>query len=252
MLYGRAQPGEAGKPWLVFVHGFSGSGEEWRLVGEQLAPFPCLYLDLPGHGGSSAVAATSFTQVDAALSRSLISYNILNYWLVGYSLGGRVAMHFACQRPPGLQGLVVEGGHPGLTDDQARQARWQSDTRWAQRFRSQPLLEVFNDWYQQPVFASLSPARRRALARARSRNDGQALAAMLEATSLAIQPDLRGTLRELAAPFHYLSGEYDRKFRALAAETSAVPHLIVGAGHNAHREQPDAVARCLAQILRLI
>jgi len=170
---------------------------------------------------------------------------------VGYSLGGRIAMYHACQRPKGLQGLIVEGAHPGLRDDDERARRRASDAHWAARFRHEPLEAVFADWYQQPVFASLTDAQRRALVALRSRNNGGTLAAMLQATSLADQPDLRAALAECAVPFFYLYGERDDKFRAIARELPAIGHQISHAGHNAHRENPVAVAERLAQILRL-
>ncbi len=109
-------------------------------------------------------------------------------------------MMAACQGIPGLCGLVVEGGHPGLQNEQARVERRLSDGRWAERFRREPLTEVFHDWYQQPVFASLTAQQRQALTALRSQNNGETLAAMLEATSLAVQPDLREALNALAFP----------------------------------------------------
>ncbi|STW05654.1 2-succinyl-6-hydroxy-2, 4-cyclohexadiene-1-carboxylate synthase [Klebsiella grimontii] len=56
---------------------------------------------------------TAWPRLGHLVEKTLNSYNILKYWLVGYSLGGRVAMYFACQPREGLCGLVVEGGHPG-------------------------------------------------------------------------------------------------------------------------------------------
>jgi len=250
ILHAVAKAGEAELPWLVFLHGFSGRGEEWTAVGERLSRHSQLYIDLPGHGGSSAVYARDFNEVCSQLHATLISYNILKYWLVGYSLGGRIAMYYCCQHPVGLKGLVVEGSHPGLTSATAREARWLSDTRWVQRFRHEPLTDVFNDWYRQPVFAGLSADQRRELVAIRCDNSGEALAAMLEATSLAVQPDLRPALRRGDFPFYYLCGEYDPKFRALGAELAASCLLINDAGHNAHRESPGGTAACLAHILR--
>jgi 2-succinyl-6-hydroxy-2,4-cyclohexadiene-1-carboxylate synthase len=251
-LHAVAYSGEPTQPWLVFLHGFSGDNREWQGVGEQLSAFSRLYVDLPGHGGSAAVSVASFDDVCRELQATLISYNILEYWLVGYSLGGRVAMVAASQaKMPGLKGLIVEGSHPGLEDKAARQARWQSDAQWAQRFRHQPLTEVFDAWYRQPVFASLTEPQRRELVALRADNNGPRLADMLLATSLAVQPDLRAALtassRDYA--FWYLCGERDAKFRAIAQQLAAPCHLIPHAGHNAHRENPAAVAGFLTQIL---
>ncbi|KJG04261.1 2-succinyl-6-hydroxy-2,4-cyclohexadiene-1-carboxylate synthase, partial [Raoultella planticola] len=50
-------------------------------------------------------------------------------------------------------------------------------------------------------------------------------------------------------PFHYLCGERDAKFRAIARDVAATTHIIHHAGHNAHRENPAAVVSCLAQFL---
>ncbi|WP_395300549.1 2-succinyl-6-hydroxy-2,4-cyclohexadiene-1-carboxylate synthase [Enterobacter sp. ECC-175] len=249
ILAGVQQAGKPDYPWLVFLHGFSGDCREWQTVGASLSDYPRLYLDLPGHGASAEIRVSGFQEVSDLLARTLLSYNILNYWLVGYSLGGRMAMLHACQSPKGLCGIVVEGGHPGLLDDASRQARLASDRRWASRFRTEPLADVFADWYRQPVFASLNEAQRRELIALRSVNSGANLADMLEATSLGAQPDLRPALR--GRNFDYMYGERDEKFAAIAAELNATRHVIPHAGHNAHRENPDAVASCLAQILRL-
>ena len=180
--------GQPGYPWLVFLHGFSGDRNEWRKVGDAFPAWPRLYLDLPGHGGSADIAVQDFAGVNTLLQSTLNSYNIHKYWLIGYSLGGRVAMNFASQPRAGMRGLIVEGGHPGLQDVEARQARRSNDSAWAERFRREPLEQVFADWYQQPVFASLNAAQRESLVALRSRNNGATLAAMLQATSLAARP----------------------------------------------------------------
>ena len=95
ILAGVTQPGKSGYPWLVFLHGFSGDCREWQTVGASLHDYPRLYLDLPGHGGSADTGVTGFAEVSEVLTHTLISHNILNYWLVGYSLGGRIAMFHA-------------------------------------------------------------------------------------------------------------------------------------------------------------
>lgn len=241
--------GQPGYPWLVFLHGFSGDRNEWRKVGDAFPAWPRLYLDLPGHGGSADIAVQDFAGVNTLLQSTLNSYNIHKYWLISYSLGGRVAMNFASQPRAGMRGLIVEGGHPGLQDVEARQARRSNDSAWAERFRREPLEQVFADWYQQPVFASLNAAQRESLVALRSRNNGATLAAMLQATSLAAQADLRASLQARDFPFHYLCGERDAKFRAIAQTLAADLHLIHHAGHNAHRDNPAAVIACLAQIL---
>lgn len=146
--------GQPGYPRWCFCTVFPAtatSGGKWATP----FPRPRLYLDLPGHGGSADIAMQDFAGVNTLLQSMFNSYNIHKYWLIGYSLGGRVAMNFASQPRVGMRGLIVEGGHPGLQDAEARQARRSNDSAWAERFRREMLEQVFADWYQQPVFASL-------------------------------------------------------------------------------------------------
>lgn len=236
--------------WLVFLHGFSGDNREWQTVGEKLTGYSRLYIDLPGHGGSADISVTHFEDVFRLLGATLASFNISHFWLVGYSLGGRIAMYAAAQGLlPGLKGLIVEGSHPGLQNETCRRERHDSDSQWAQRFRCEPLNVVFDAWYRQPVFASLSEEQRKALVALRADNNGSRLADMLLATSLAVQPDLSPNLTQCNYPFWYLSGERDAKFRVIAEQLQVPCYLISNAGHNAHRENPEAVAGFLTQIL---
>ena len=238
-------------PWIVWLHGFLGSHQEWQEFEPHFPDWSQLRIDLPGHGGSADVRVQNFAGVDSALRNTLKHHGVDSYWLVGYSLGGRIAMYHA-SRPEskGLRGLVVEGGHPGLNGEAEREARALSDAHWAQRLMHENFQAVLNDWYQQPVFRSLSREQRAELVALRVQNNPQALARMLEATSLASQPDLREPLSRLAVPFHYLCGERDEKFRAVAAELRSSLALISGAGHNAHREAPAAFSSALLTLFR--
>lgn len=245
------ESGQPGYPWLVFLHGFSGDRREWQTAGAAFTDYPRLYIDLPGHGASATLRVSGFSEMSQLLNATLSYYQVENYWLIGYSLGARIAMYHACYFPAGLCGLVAEAGHPGLTRPVMRAERRINDQRWARRFCDEPLDRVFTDWYQQPVFASLDARQRTALITLRSHNEGNALGSMLKATSLAEQPDLREALAACQFPFHYLCGEHDDKFRALAKEIMASCHLIAHAGHNAHQENPAGVIAALAQILYL-
>jgi len=240
----------ASEPVLVWLHGLLGDAEEWREVQSLMGKRPQLSINLPGHGGSQAQFTTGFEALSATLSRTLRYHRVRRYWLIGYSLGGRLAIYHACRHAErGLEGVVVEGGHPGLDCSEQRALRLEQDERWARRFREQPLLHTLEAWYQQPVFASLTRSQRASLIAKRRHNHGAAVAAMLSATSLARQPWLVPELHRLSVPFHYFCGEQDRKFQQLAAQASLPCELIPGAGHNAHRANPSAFARQLAQRL---
>ncbi|WP_428943584.1 2-succinyl-6-hydroxy-2,4-cyclohexadiene-1-carboxylate synthase [Pantoea sp. FN060301] len=250
-LHARWQRGqESSRPALVWLHGFLGSGDEWRAIQPHFSEWPQLSLDLPGHGGSSASRVEGFEALSGAIVRTLHRYQIQRYWLIGYSLGGRVALSHACQPDrDGLSGVIVEGAHPGLSCESERRERGESDARWARLFRQQPLLKTLDRWYRQPVFNDLSEDERQETIALRRQNHPDALAAMLLATSLSRQPDLTAALRQLRLPVHAICGERDAKFLHLTQRAALPCHVIPRAGHNAHRANPQAFAAQLRQIL---
>lgn len=243
-----------GKPWLVWLHGFLGNGDDWQAVTDQLADYPLLTVDLPGHGGSTGFSVRSMAEVNRLLTATLAAQGIHDYWLIGYSMGGRIAAYHVTQTanglpPQGLRGLILEGAHPGLPQEEQCLGRWYHDRRWAERFRREPLADVLRDWYRQPVFADLNPTQRSELQQRRAANDGRALAMMLEGSSLGRQPQMGQPLRDLPLPFHYLCGETDLKFVTLARQHGYPLALIPQAGHNAHYGNPTAYAAQIRAIL---
>lgn len=241
----------ADQPWLVWLHGLFGSGDDWREILPACAAYPCLTVDLPGHGASRAIDAASLAAVDALLAGTLAQREIRRYWLIGYSLGGRIACHFATRRgagQPGLCGLIVEAAHPGLAAHE-RAARREHDHGWAQRLRQEPIARVLDDWYRQPVFADLDAAARAAMVARRSANDPARVAMLLEACTLADQPEMAAGLTALTLPFAFLCGERDLKFTALARRHGFPLQPIADAGHNAHAANPAGFAATLLAIL---
>lgn len=239
------------RPALVWLHGFLGSSADWLPVQARFSDWPQLSVDLPGHGGSSAQQISDFEQLSVRLNATLHHHRIRRYWLIGYSLGGRIAMFHACRHAGAeLTGLVVESAHYGLSADD-KVSRLAADQRWAERFCQQPLRQTLDAWYRQPVFAELSEAQRQQLISLRSNNHPQALASVLLATSLAKQPNLLPELQRLACPVHLLCGEEDVKFSQLARRAALPYDTIPAAGHNAHRANPVAFGRLLAQKITL-
>nr|WP_277985882.1 2-succinyl-6-hydroxy-2,4-cyclohexadiene-1-carboxylate synthase [Pectobacterium zantedeschiae] len=245
--YGAVAPMQ---PWLVCLHGLLGSGEDWQPVLPFFRDWPVLLVDLPGHGASQAVATADFSDVSRQLTATLLAQGIERYWLLGYSLGGRIAMYHACEgNHDGMLGLLVEGGHPGLATSEQRTERIHHDARWALRFRQEPLPEVLLDWYQQAVFADVDSVQREQLVARRSNNQGASVAAMLEATSLGRQPFLAERLQYLSIPFVYLCGASDVKFQTLAAQYGLPLLSVARAGHNAHQANPAAYAEQVRSFL---
>lgn len=242
------------KPVLVLLHGFLGAASDWQPLQIQLPDVHCVPLDLPGHGSSQDTPLCHMTDFPAWLQQQLTLREIRHYHLLGYSLGGRLALQFAATQPAGLQSLLLENAHPGLMSAMERQLRINTDAQWARRFYRQPLAEVLTDWYQQPVFADLSADERQQLIQTRANNDARALARALCRYSLARQADFRFWIKTTSTPVLYLCGTEDSKFQAIGnALQGTAPRLqlaLLPGGHNLHRATPDRMAQIIRHWLK--
>ena len=256
--------GSTSAPALVLLHGFLGSAADWSALITRLKDdYFLIVIDLPGHGASqwqeqddqgSQYFCHRLEQTLQAVASDHKLLPSFGFSVLGYSLGGRLAMACASAFADRIERLFLEGAHPGLLCEQARQERHHSDLHWARRFAGEPLPQVLHDWYQQPVFADLNQRQIEALIAQRSGVNGSLLAKAMMAFSLSRQPDYRPALVRLRVeqqcPIHYVHGIRDHKFarvgQQLLAE-SAVDTVdsISQCGHNVHRQQPEAMAQLL-------
>ncbi|WP_261903796.1 2-succinyl-6-hydroxy-2,4-cyclohexadiene-1-carboxylate synthase [Vibrio fortis] len=247
------------KPLLVFLHGLLGSGEDWSACHSYLSEYPRLCIDLPGHGKSCFVDPIGFDHCCEKIVQN-VQFQLQQYQLpddypivlIGYSLGGRLAMYGVTNGKfdeLNLVKVVVEGGNFGLDCDDARAQRLVHDTQWAVRFAQQSIEDVLDDWYQQSVFSSLNHEQRQTLVIKRSGNLGVSVANMLLSTSLAKQPDLRATLKSCEHQLHYICGKKDRKFIELAESSGFECSQVDHAGHNVHFEQPELFSNLIIQCI---
>jgi len=243
--------GAAGHPTVVMLHGFLGTGGDWAGVARFLQPrFRCLLPDLPGHDGrplDPVVGEDPFAAYSEFLWRKLEPLLPPRFALVGYSLGGRLALDLACRHPHRISALMLEAAHPGLPLAGERAERAVVDADWARRFETEPWPRVLDDWYRQPVFASLSDEQRRAFIARRSAQLPGILSEVLRSTSLARQPNRWDDLPRLTMPIGFLVGRLDEKFCAVGDRMAGlVPHFTLvkldGLGHNCHALAPEAVA----------
>lgn len=245
---------ESGVP-VVFLHGLLGSQADWADALNELQKYPLfqpLVIDLPYHGNSLNIPCRDFIEARTLLHHTLDhAVGKQPFFLVGYSLGGRLALDYSLNQPnPNLLCVILEGANIGLKTEAERQTRLQNDEYWANRFRQEPIDAVLNAWYAQAVFAELADNKRSELIKNRQNNEGKAVAAMLEATSLAKQEDFSHYFEQgnLPCQIQFIIGERDQKFR-LQAEQYRLPHsLIPNAGHNTHWENPIAFAEKLREI----
>lgn len=250
----------AGAP-LLCLHGFTGCAANWRALGEALTPrCQVIAVDLLGHGASETPADPARYRMErtaADLAGLLDQLALPTVNVLGYSMGGRAALHFAAAYPERVRALILESASPGLAAEAERQARSQADEALAERLERDGLEAFIDYWERLPLFASQErlPAEARAAVRAqRLRNTPAGLANSLRGLGTGVQPSLWEHLPEIKTRTLLVAGALDLKFAGLAQQmAAALPNakleIVPAAGHTVHLEQPAAFAQAVAGFL---
>ncbi len=248
---------------LHCLHGFLGSPHDWddlaAALGESLpalaAPGALLTPDL--FGADSFPRADSIPAWAEAYGRReaqahLPGPSAAGNYLLGYSLGGRLALHLAVQFPALWDGVIIVGANPGLDSEEARARRRHHDESWARRFEGEPWDALLAAWDAQPVFAGRGggPRRRREQDFARA-----SLAAALRRWSLGAQTPLWPALQSIHCPVLWVAGAEDAGQADICRRVGeTIPGVEVwvapDAGHRVPWEQPRAFAARAAGFLR--
>ena len=231
-------------PNLVLLHGFTNTGASWDQVVAALSErYRPLAPDIRGHGTASDVGPVSLLGVIADVSAAASA----PFELVGYSMGGRLALHVALALPGRVRRLVLIGASPGIADVSARAQRLAADERLAGEVELMTIEAFADRWARTAVLADQPPAVQAAVREQRLRSTPAGLAAALRGLGTGALPSVWERLGELTLPVDLVVGERDAKFRATAGEmAAALPagrvHVVGGAGHAVHLEAPAAVA----------
>jgi len=137
-----------GRPVVVLLHGFLGSSADWdpflaELAKQEGKRFSYLVVDLPGHGASGSgrgelpqSLAVSWESTVALLFKLLDRLRVTRCALVGYSLGGRLALQMVAQNPQRFWAVCSLAGNVGLEDSTERLKRRDADDVLAQQLRA--------------------------------------------------------------------------------------------------------------------
>lgn len=143
---------------IVFLHGFTGSTNTWKKIISQLpSNIRCIAVDLIGHGKTAApttVECYSMAFQVELLHELFHQLQLDTFTLVGYSMGGRVALSYAVCYPSGIEHLLLESSSPGLLDEQQRTIRKQADDTLAEKILANGIESFVNKWENIPLFAS--------------------------------------------------------------------------------------------------
>ncbi len=241
-------------PPVLALHGFTGSADTMADVAGCLLPtYRVIVPDLVGHGRSSAPGDIADYTLEACVDQLAALLDRLGAapaHLLGYSMGGRVALALAAWQPDRVRSAACIGASAGIDEPMERSERQARDEALADSIERDGVPTFVDRWMALPLFASqsclgepfLDGARRQRLD-----NSPTGLANSLRGMGTGAQPPLHIELARTAVPIRLVVGADDAKFRAIGADLAArLPSAelieIAGAGHAAHLEQPAAVA----------
>jgi 2-succinyl-6-hydroxy-2,4-cyclohexadiene-1-carboxylate synthase len=204
---------------IVFIHGFLGTKEDWQTVCSYLK-MPTKLIELPGHGS---------TPIDVDIYDELKT--LPPFHLVGYSMGGRVALNY----PGKTLSLSLISTHPGLKTEEERILRLRSDLAFSIEMLKKPFDEIIERWYQQPLLSTYPQE----WVQKRMQQKHSNISSAILKYSLGKYP-----YNPLRKCFSFV-GEKDEKYRRLYKD---IPHKIIpGVGHSMHIENPKIVAQYLSE-----
>lgn len=249
-----------GEP-LLLLHGFTGGGANWTEFRSLISQrFTTITLDLPGHGATESPSDPErygmercVEDIDAILDQ--LRFDTAH--LMGYSMGGRLALYAALTMPGRFRSLILESASPGLKMIEERNARKTSDEALADQIEREGLEAFVNRWEALPLFDSqhrLNEAAREKLREGRLKNNPVGLANSLRGMGTGVQPSLWERLLDLKLPTLLIVGQLDAKFTEIAQQMFAVlPNaqlkIIPESGHTVHLEQPQALADTVLQFV---
>lgn len=241
---------EGSGPPLLLLHGFTGSLRSWDELRADLVGVRTLVaIDLIGHGASAAPPDAARYSLDWATRdiRALLdSLGFDHTDVLGYSMGGRVALHFAVSHPARVTRLLLESASPGIENQSERQRRIESDLALAERILERGVQEFVEEWERQPLLALgplVTEAARQRQHDLRLANSPIGLASSLRGMGAGQQAPLWSQLSRLTMPVHLIVGESDFRYREIAQRMAeALPSVQVSvfarAGHTVHIDQP--------------
>lgn len=251
--YHVAEWGDPDDPPVVLLHGFAQSAESWAEVASRLADSRRIVaLDLVGHGKSDKPDDPTVYEMDAvvdALSAFLSEQFSRKAALVGYSMGGRIALALACGEPSRISSLVLESAGLGPKTGQQHAAMQHRDAATIERLLSTDIDMFMDEWQQQPIFESqrrLPQDVRDRIRRERVANDSRALAYAVRGTGQHSMIDYSLHIKHLPMPILYIAGILDRKYLKIAENLACeenVSCVLLNTGHNTHLEDPATFAK---------
>lgn len=252
------------KPVLLMLHGFTGSNKTFQESITHLEEhFSIVAPDLLGHGKTDSpdeIARYSIERIVEDLVTILQELKIMQCFVLGYSMGGRVATAFASAHPEMVRGLILVSSSPGLAQKDLQESRVQADNRLADMLESEGIRSFVDYWEKLALFASqeiLSDKLKKRIRLERLAQNPNGLAMSLRGMGTGKQPSYWNHLADFTFPVLLMTGSLDEKFEKIAQEMQQLlpnsTHVTVqNAGHAVYLEQPNIFLSQLTNWLEVI
>ena len=243
------KPIDNSKDTVLFLHGFMGCAEDWFPIFEQLPDkYNYIAIDLIGHGKSDAPGDSNKYNVDSLVEQIKSVKDQLTkekVFLLGYSMGGRLALSFAAAYPDDLKGLILESASAGIRSDEERQKRYEDDLKLAEYIETHTLEEFVELWSDQELFNTqrrFSNDKLKKLKKKKASGSKIGYANSLKGFSTGIMPALHDRLKKIQIKSLLITGDLDTKYTGINARLAKrffkAKHKIVrNSGHNTHLEE---------------
>jgi 2-succinyl-6-hydroxy-2,4-cyclohexadiene-1-carboxylate synthase len=225
---------------VLFIPGFMQRGDAWRPVAELLPErYPSRLLDHAEHSFEGRMAEIADARAD---------------FLVGYSLGGRLALRAALRSPSAYRGVVIVGATAGIEEGPMRVQRAEADEKLASWMEAMPIEDIVALWERQPLFADQSETLVDEQRPGRLSHDPRSLALLLRTAGQGTLDPVWHELRSLKVPLLAIAGARDDGYSAAAKRiASTAPNaraaIVEEAGHAPQLQQPTAMAELITEFL---
>lgn len=249
-----------GEP-LLLLHGFTGNHETWKDVLKNLGKdYMCIIPDIIGHGKTDSPPNPerySVEEVSSDLLYILRELHISKAHIIGYSMGGRLALSLALLNPEIAATLVLESSSPGLKYLDERNSRIEQDSKLANMILKEGIPHFVDYWQKIPLFESqkhLSSEKKNKVYLQRLSNNKVGLSNSLLGMGTGAQPSWWSQLDKLEIPVLLLTGGLDTKFCAIAELMKkrikkCEWNIIFDVGHAIHVENPEMFGRIVSEFV---
>lgn len=200
---------------LICIHGFLGHKEDFsQLVDCLKQSYQILTIDLPGFGSSKEIYPLSLFSIHLEILFLMKTYQIEQAVIIGYSMGGRIAAHFAAHYPSYVKSLILLSTALSVEDYLKRSDQ---TTLWIKILKESTLENFILKWYSQPLFEGITTQTIEKRKKNKKENVLQYLSELCPTKEMA---DISYLQRLKNGLFFY--GERDEKYKKLAKNYSSL------------------------------